>query len=78
MISEAEIHKLIQLINNNTDLIFPDTYNETMAGTTDNAMRGRLIKIQNLILDKTAFVCSQKNVPRNVKLISPFLFITKM
>jgi len=29
---------------------------EKMAGTTDNAISGKLIKIQNLTLDKTAFV----------------------
>ncbi|EOP10806.1 hypothetical protein KQ3_01835 [Bacillus cereus B5-2] len=68
----------IQHINNKIDLIFPDTKKDIMAGTTDNAITGKLIKTQNLILDKVAFVFSQKNIPLNVKLISPFLLITKM
>lgn len=66
----------IQHTNNKIDLIFPDTYNDTIAGTTDSTIMGRLIKIQNLVLDKIAFVFSQKNIPLHVKLISPFLFIT--
>lgn len=68
----------IQHINNKIDLIFPDTKNDIIAGTTDNTIIGKLIKTQNLFLDKTAFVFSQKNLLLNVKLISPFLFITKM
>lgn len=60
MMSEEEIIKFIQLINNKIDFIFPDSKNEAMAGITDNTMKGRLIKSQNLILDKTAFVCIQK------------------
>lgn len=68
----------IQHINNKIDLIFPDAKKDIMAGTTDNAITGKLIKTQNLILDKVAFVFSQKNIPLNVKLISPFLLITKM
>lgn len=68
----------IQHINNKIDLIFPDTKNDIMAGTTDNTIIGKLIKTQNLFLDKTAFVFSQKNLLLNVKLISPFLLITKM
>ncbi|AOM11180.1 hypothetical protein BTI247_27910 [Bacillus thuringiensis Bt18247] len=62
----------IQHIYNKIDLIFPDTKNEIMAGTTDNTIIGKLIKIQNLVLDKTAFVFNQKNLLLNVKLISPF------
>lgn len=50
----------IQHINNKIDLIFPDTKNEIMAGTTDNTIIGKLIKTQNLVLDKTAFVFNQK------------------
>ena len=61
-----------QHINNMIDLIFPDTKNDITAGTTDNTTMGRLIKIQNLILDKIAFVFNQKNIPLNVKLTSPF------
>lgn len=68
----------IQHINNKIDLIFPDTKNDIIAGTTDNIIIGKLIKTQNLVLDKTAFVFNQKNLLLNVKLISPFLFITKM
>lgn len=68
----------IQHINNKIDLIFPDTKNDIMAGTTDNAIIGKLIKTQNLVLDKTAFVFNQKNLLLNVKLISPCLLITKM
>lgn len=68
----------IQHINNKINLIFPDTKNDIMAGTTDNTIIGKLIKIQNLVLDKTAFVFNQKNILLNVKLISPFLLITKM
>lgn len=68
----------IQHINNKIDLIFPDTKNDIMAGTTDNTIIGKLIKTQNLVLDKTAFVFSPKNLLLNVKLISPFLLITKM
>lgn len=68
----------IQHINNKIDLIFPDTKNDIKAGTTDNTIIGKLIKTQNLFLDKTAFVFSQKNLLLNVKLISPFLLITKM
>lgn len=78
MISEEEIIEFIQPINNKINLISPDTKNDIVTGTKDKAMNGRLIKIQNLILDNTAFVCIQKNVPLNVKLISPFLFITMM
>jgi len=78
IISAAEINKLIQLIINKVDLIFPDAKNENKAGTTDNTIKGKLIKIQNLVLDKMASVCSQKNTPRNVKLIFPFLFMTMM
>ena len=78
MISEEEINKFIQLINSKIDLIFPDTKNETITGITDNAMRGRLIKSQNLVLDKIAFVFIQKNAPWNVKLISPLLRITRI
>lgn len=68
----------IQHINNKIDLIFPDTKNDIMAGTTDNTIIGKLIKTQNLVLDKTTFVFNQKNLLLNVKLISPFLLITKM
>lgn len=68
----------IQHINNKIDLIFPDTKKDITAGTIDNTITGKLIKTQNLILDKVAFVFSQKNIPLNVKLISPFLLITKM
>jgi hypothetical protein len=78
MISEAEINKFIQLTNKKMDLIYSDTKNDAMTGTTDKAMKGRLIKTQNLGLDRTAFVCSQKNIPLNVKLMSPLLFITIM
>ncbi len=67
-----------QHINNMIDLIFPDTKNDITAGTTDNTTMGRLIKIQNLILDKIAFVFNQKNIPLNVKLTSPFLLMTKI
>lgn len=52
----------IQHINNKIDLIFPDTKNDIMAGTTDNTIIGKLIKTQNLVLDKTAFVFSPKNL----------------
>lgn len=68
----------IQHINNKIDLIFPDTKNDIMAGTTDNTIIGKLIKTQNLVLDKTAFVFNQKNLLLNVKLISSCLLITKM
>lgn len=51
----------IQHINNKIDLIFPDTKNDIMAGTTDNTIIGKLIKTQNLVLDKTAFVFSPKS-----------------
>ena len=78
IISEEEIHKLIQPINSRMDLICPDTKKEARAGTTDNTMSGRLIKIQNLVLDNTASVCIQKNIPLNVKLIFPFFFTTTM
>ncbi len=47
-------------LSNIYDLIFPDTKNDIMAGTTDNTIIGKLIKTQNLVLDKTAFVFSQK------------------
>lgn len=46
-----------------------------MAGITVNPIKGKLIKSQNLVLDRIAFVLSQKNIPLKVKLISPFLFI---
>ena len=72
------MNAFIQHINNKIDLIFPDTYNDTIAGTTDSTIIGKLIKIQNLILDKIAFVFSQKNIPLNVKLTSPFLLMTKI
>jgi hypothetical protein len=78
MISEAEIKEFIQLTNKKIDLISSDTKNDTMKGTTDNAMKGKLIKNQNLGLDRIAFVCNQKNIPVNVKLMSPFLLITIM
>ncbi len=68
----------IQHINNKIDLIFPDTKDDIMAGTTDNTIIGKLIKIQNLALDKIAFVFNQKNIPLQVRLISPILFITIM
>lgn len=78
MISEAEIKEFIQLTNKKIDLISSDKKNDTMTGTTDKAMKGKLIKTQNLGLDRIAFVCSQKNIPLNVKLMSPFLLITIM
>ncbi|MDW9210628.1 hypothetical protein BTTOUR_17980 [Bacillus thuringiensis serovar toumanoffi] len=67
----------IQHINNKIDLIFPDTKNDIMAGTTDNTIIGKLIKTQNLVLDKTAFVFSQKKLLLNVKLISLFYLLLK-
>ena len=67
----------IQHINNKIDLIFPDTKNDIMAGTTDNTIIGKLIKTQNLVLDKTAFVFSPKIFLLNVKLISPFYLLLK-
>lgn len=76
MISEAEIKEFIQLTNKKIDLISPGKKNDTMKGTTDNAMKGKLIKNPNLGLDRIAFVCSQKNTPLNVKLMSPFLLTT--
>lgn len=78
MISAEEITEFIQHTNNKIDWIFPDTQNDIMPGTTDNTRKGKLIKTKNLDLDKIAFVCSQKNIPLNVKLISPFLFMTRM
>ena len=33
------------------DLIFPDTKKVATAGVTDNTMRGKLIKIQNQVLE---------------------------
>ncbi|BCD29578.1 hypothetical protein BC30102_2614 [Bacillus cereus] len=68
----------IQHTNNKIDLIFPDTKDDIMAGTTDNTIIGKLIKIQNRVLDRSAFVFSQKNIPLQVRLISPILFITIM
>ncbi|KOP83898.1 hypothetical protein AMS60_02475 [Bacillus sp. FJAT-21945] len=78
MISEPEITAFIQLTNNKIDLISSDKKNDAMAGTTDKTMRGKLIKTQNLGFDRIALVCSQKNIPLNVKLMSPFLFMTMM
>jgi hypothetical protein len=78
IISEEEIHKFIQLTNSRMDLIFPDTKKVATAGVTDNTMRGKLIKIQNHVLDRTASVCSQKNIPRNVRLILSFFFTSTM
>jgi hypothetical protein len=78
MMSEPEITVLIQLTNNKIDLRSPVKKHDTMAGTTDNARRGKLIKTQNLGLDRIVFVWSQKNMPLNVKLISPFLIMTMM
>jgi len=74
--SEAEIIAFIQHTNNKIDLILPDTKDDIMAGMTDSTRIGKLIKIQNLALDRIAFVFSQKNIPLQVKLISPLLFIT--
>ncbi len=74
MISEAEMTALIQLTNTMIGLILLGTYKAIMAGITDNTIKGKLIKNQNLDLDKTALVFSQKN-PLKVKLISPFLFM---
>ncbi len=54
------MNAFIQHINNKIDLIFPDTKNDIMAGTTDNTIIGKLIKTQNLVLGKTAFVFNQK------------------
>jgi hypothetical protein len=51
IISEEEIHKFIQLTNSRMDLIFPDTKKVATAGVTDNTMRGKLIKIQNQVLE---------------------------
>ncbi|WP_342668511.1 hypothetical protein [Cytobacillus solani] len=68
----------IQLTNNKIYLRSQDRKNDAMAGTTDKTMRGKLIKTQNLGLDRIAFVCSQKKMPLNVKLISPFLIMTMM
>jgi hypothetical protein len=78
IISEEEIHKFIQLTNSRMNLIFPDTKKVATAGVTDNTMRGKLIKIQNQVLDRTASVCSQKNIPRNIKLILSFFFTSTM
>jgi len=78
IISEAEISVLIQLTNKKMDFISPDKKNDTIKGTTDNPRKGKLIKSQNLDLDRMAFVCSQKKIPLNVKLMSPFLFMTMM
>lgn len=64
-------------LSNIYDLIFPDTKNDIMAGTTDNTIIGKLIKTQNLVLDKTAFVFSQKKLLLNVKLISLFYLLLK-
>jgi hypothetical protein len=61
-----------------SDLISPDTKNEIIAGITDNTIKGKLIKTQNLFLERIAFVLSQKYRPLNVKLISPLLFITRI
>ncbi len=74
--SEAEIIAFIKHTNNKIDLILPDTKDDIMAGMTDSTRIGKLIKIQNLALDRIAFVFSQKNIPLQVKLISPLLFIT--
>jgi hypothetical protein len=49
-----------------------------MKGTVDKTIKGKLIKIQNLALERMAFVLIQKNIPLKVRLISPFLFITNM
>ncbi|GAB6459345.1 hypothetical protein bcgnr5371_13320 [Bacillus cereus] len=75
-ISEAEIIEFIQHTNNKIDLILPDTKDDIMAGMTDSTIIGKLIKVQNLALDRIAFVFSQKNIPLRVKLISPLLFMT--
>lgn len=53
----------IQHINNKINLIFPDTKKEITAVNTNNTIIGKLIKTQSLILDKVAFVFSQKNIP---------------
>ena len=78
IISEAEISVFIQLTNKKMDLRSPDKKNDTIKGTTDNPRKGKLIKSQNLGLDRMAFVCSQKKIPLNVKLMSPCLFMTMM
>lgn len=72
MMSEPEITAFIQLTNNKIDLRSPVKKHVAMAGTTDNTRRGKLIKSQNLGLDRNAFVWSQKKMPLNVKRISPF------
>ena len=77
-ISEAEIIAFIQHTNNKIDLILPDTKDDIMAGITDSTIIDKLIKIQNFALDRIAFVFSQKNIPLQVRLISPILFITIM
>lgn len=76
-ISEPEINALIQLTNNKMDCKSLGVNNDMMAGTPDNTIKGEVIKNQNLVFDRTAFVCSQKNMPLKVKLISPlFLMMT--
>ncbi len=74
--SEAEIIAFIQHTNNKIDLKLPDTKDDIMPGMTDSTIIGKLIKIQKRVLDRIAFVFSQKNIPLQVKLISPILFIT--
>ena len=59
-ISEAEMIKLNQLINNKSALRSPVTKNEAIAGIHVKPIKGKLIKIQNLFLERTAFVWSQK------------------
>jgi len=73
-----EIKVFIQLTNNKMLFISSDDTNDKMNGNIDNVTKGRLINTQNLALDKIASVCIQKNMPLNVKLISPFLIITMM
>lgn len=75
IISDPEMNALIQLINNKMDWKSPEVNNDRAAGITVKTRKGEVIKNQNLVFDRIAFVCSQKKIPLNVKLISPFFLM---
>ena len=72
IISELDKNVLTQLIYSNTAFTSFVTKNEIRNGSTDKVKKGKLINVKNLPFCKGAFVCSQKKVPRNVRLMSPF------